>query len=181
MAHAGWMPGHSPFVLTYALGGWFRLVSRHGVAMFRLHEDGGPAGTGLGRQIAVLMPIFIATAVEGNADVAWYVRLPLPVFAAWLPLLVILRLASVAVTRDGKRRARRSMRPRPKAAYLRLATGLALVGVLSGLGAWAAGARATGPEPWTATGLAWGALIGACAVIMMAGCALTAQASERSR
>jgi hypothetical protein len=50
--------------------------------MFPLHEDGGPAGTGLGRQIAVRMPIFIATAVEGNADVPWYVRLPLPVFAA---------------------------------------------------------------------------------------------------
>jgi hypothetical protein len=106
----------------------------------------------------------------------------LAVFAALLPLLVIAWLATVVVSLDDERRARRSMRSRPRATYLLLAMGWVTVGVASGLAAWAAGARSTGPgvgEDWIATGLVWSTMICICATVMMVGCALTVIAPHR--
>lgn len=160
------------------------MAARLGAVLRRLHEDGGPAGTGLGRRFAVLMPIFFASAGVNSADVPWYLHMPLPFFAAWLPLLVILWFAAAAVSRDGTRRALRGLRPRPKVAYLLLAVGWVTAGLVSGLAAWAAGARPTGPgvgEDWIATGLVWGTMICICATVMMAGCALTARGGKQTR
>jgi hypothetical protein len=121
----------------------------------------------------------MACSIENSADVPWYLKSVLAVFAALLPLLVMAWLATVVVSLDGARRARRSMRPRPRVAYLLLAMGWVAAGVVSGLAAWAAGARSTGPgagENWIATGLVWSTIICICATVMMAGCALTARA-----
>lgn len=136
------------------------------------------------RRLAVLFPTSMAWVVLSSAHVPPYVLPLLAVFAAWLPMLVIAWLATVVVSLDGERRARRSMRPRPRVAYLLLATGWVAAGVVSGLAAWAAGARSTGPgagEDWIATGLVWSTIICICATVMMAGCALTARATQRSR
>ena len=91
-------------------------------------------------------------------------------------------LATVVVPWDDEWWARRSMRSRQRVAYLLLAMGWATAGVASGLAAWAAGARSTGPgvgEDWIATGLVWSTMICICATVIMIGCALTVVAPHR--
>jgi hypothetical protein len=147
-----------------------------------LRKRRDPAG--IGRFFAVMLPVLLAGAMEDTSDVSPYLHTVLDVFAGWLPMLVIAVSASAIVSLDGERRARRSLRPRPKVAYLLLALGLAAAGVVSGLAAWAAGARPTGPgvgEDWIATGLVWSTMICICATVMMAACALTAPSPRRAR
>jgi hypothetical protein len=146
----------------------------------RLRKRRDPVGAW--RLVAVLVPVGMACSIENSADVPWYLKSVLAVFAALLPLLVIAWLATVVVSLDDERRARRSMRSRPRATYLLLAMGWAMVGVASGVAAWAAGARSTGPgvgEDWIATGLVWSTMICICATVMMVGCALTVIAPHR--
>jgi hypothetical protein len=147
----------------------------------RLRKRRDPVGAW--RLVAVLVPVCVACSVENSADVTpWYLKSVLAVFAALLPLLVIAWLATVVVSLDDERRARRSRRSRQRAAYLLLAMGWVTAGGASGLAAWAAGARSTGPgvgEDWIATGLVWSTMICLCATIMMVGCALTVIAPHR--
>ena len=146
----------------------------------RLRKRRDPVGAW--RLVAVLLPVCMACSIENSADVPWYLKSVLAVFAALLPLLVIAWLATVVVSLDDERRARRPMRSRQRVTYLVLAMGWAAAGVASGLAAWAAGARSTGPgvgEDWIATGLVWSTMICICATIMMVGCALTVVAPHR--
>src|SRR5580704_10593650 len=80
------------------------------------------------RRLAVLFPASMAWVVLSSADVPPYVLPLLALFAAWLPMLLIAWLATLVVSLDGARRARRSMRPRPRAAYLLLALGWVAAG-----------------------------------------------------
>ena len=146
----------------------------------RLRKRRDPVGAW--RLVAVLVPVCMACSIENSADVPWYLKSVLAVFAALLPLLVIAWLATVVVSLDDERRARRPLRSRPRVTYLLLAMGWVTAGVASGLAAWAAGARSTGPgvgEDWIATGLVWSTMICICATIMMVGCALTVVAPHR--
>ena len=146
----------------------------------RLRKRRDPVGAC--RLVAVLVPVCVACSIENSADVPWYLKSVLAVFAALLPLLVIAWLATVVVSLDDERRARRPLRSRLRVTYLLLAMGWVTAGVPSGLAAWAAGARSTGPgvgEDWIATGLVWGTMICICATIMMVGCALTVIAPHR--
>jgi hypothetical protein len=146
----------------------------------RLRKRRDPVGAW--RLVAVLLPVCMACSIENSADVPWYLKSVLAVFAALLPLLVIAWLATVVVSLDDERRAGRSVRSRQRVTYLQIAMGWAAAGVASGLAAWAAGARSTGPgvgEDWIATGLVWSTMICICATIMMVGCALTVVAPHR--
>jgi hypothetical protein len=146
----------------------------------RLRKRRDPVGAW--RLVAVLVPVCLACSIENSADVPWYLTSVLAVFAALLPVLVIAWLATVVVSLDDERRARRPLRSRLRVTYLLLAMGWATAGVASGLAAWAAGARSTGPgvgEDWIATGLVWSTMICICATIMMVGCALTVVAPHR--
>jgi hypothetical protein len=148
----------------------------------RLRKRRDPVGAW--RLVAVLVPVFMAGSIQNSADVPWYLKSVLAVFAALLPLLVIAWLATVVVSLNDERRARRSLRSWPRATYLLLAMGWVTAGAASGLAAWAAGARSTGPgvgEDWIATGLVWSTMICICATIMMVGCALTVVAPDRSQ
>ena len=140
----------------------------------RLRKRRDPVGAW--RLVALVLPVCLACSIENSTDVPWYVKPVLAVFAALLPLLVIAWLATVVVSLDDERRAQRTRRSRLRVAYLVLAMGWATAGVASGLAAWAAGARSTGPGvggDWIATGLVWSTMICICATVIMIGCALT--------
>jgi hypothetical protein len=134
------------------------------------------------RFFAVLVPATFAATVLDSSDAPWFAYPLLAPFCAWLPLLVIEWATAVLVSRAAERQKKRGLRPRPKAAYLLLAAVWAVASGAAALAAWAAGARSTGPgaeEDWIATGLVWAVLIGGCATVMMAGCALTVATRRR--
>jgi hypothetical protein len=61
----------------------------------RLRKRRDPVGAW--RLVAVLAPVGMACSIENSADVPWYLKSVLAVFAALLPLLVIAWLATVVV------------------------------------------------------------------------------------
>ena len=146
----------------------------------RLRKRRDPVGAW--RLVAVLLPVCLACSIENSADVPWYLKSVLAVFAALLPLLVIAWLATVVVSLDDERRARRPMRSRLRVTYLVLAMGWATAAWRAG---WPRGRRVPGrrdrasAEDWIATGLVWSTMICICATIMMVGCALTVVAPHR--
>jgi hypothetical protein len=125
------------------------------------------------RWIVAVYPVALAGGFVDSADVPWYYHPFLIAFGAMLPLAAIAGFATVTANVFAERRARRLIRPRPRATYLLMALGWALAGAMGALLAWAAGARPGGGEDWMATGLVWATMISACATLMMIGRAVT--------
>ncbi len=108
-----------------------------------------------------------------STDAPRYLHPFLVMFGALLPMTVIGLTATGVANHIGEWRARRLLRPRPRATYWLMALGCLLAGGSTALLAWAAGANPSG-EDWIATGLVWATMISVCATLMMAGRALTA-------
>ena len=85
-----------------------------------------------------------------NMDAPRYYHPFLIMFGALLPMTVIGWSATATANHIGERRARRLLRPRPRATYWLMALGCALAGGGAALLAWAAGASPT-REDWIAT------------------------------